>query len=92
MYKDKEKYREYLRNYYHAHKTLKYDKVKNNMRLLSDYALEKSDRELGQMLLDLGASYNEVFPPKYKFEVPQELIDMAEDLDKNCKFKFIEPK
>lgn len=92
MYKNIEDYREYQRNYYIAHKTLKYDKVKKNMRLLSDYAVKQHNKELSQMLLDLGASYNEVFPLKQKFEVPQDLINMTQDLDKISKFKITEPK
>lgn len=91
MYKDKERYREYLRNYYHAHKQLKYDKLNNSMRLLSDEIIKQNNDELTKMVKIVYDELNEVSPPKYKFEVPKEITDFLNESD-NYNFKLEEHK
>lgn len=79
MYKDKERYRVYLRNYYHAHKQLKYDKVNNSIKLLSDEIIKTNNKKLCEMMKNVYDELNEVIPPKYNFEVPQDITDFLNE-------------
>lgn len=72
MYKNKEDYNAYFRNRYHKLKTVKYDNLKNNMKLLSDEIIKRNEEELTQMLVTLYSSVNECILPKYRFEIPKE--------------------
>ena len=79
MYKNKEDYNEYFRNYYHSHKQLKYDNLKNNMRLLSNEIIKHNDAELNDMLKNVYYSLNGVIPQKQRFGIPKELADFTTD-------------
>jgi hypothetical protein len=79
MYKNKEDYNEYFRNYYHSHKQLKYDDLKNNMRLLSNEIIKQNNVELNDMLKNVYDSLNGVIPQKQKFCIPKELADFTTD-------------
>lgn len=85
MFKDKERYREYLRNYYHAHKHLKYDKVMKSMKLLSDEAIKTNNKKIIEAIKMVCDELSKVIPPRYNFEVPKEILDFNPD---DYKFKF----
>lgn len=79
MFKSKERYNEYMRNYYRSQKMAKFDTVKNNLRVLFDYATRKNDKHLVKDIINLHNSVNNVILPKYKFEVPQDILDFLDE-------------
>lgn len=73
----KENYNAYMREFYRKRAREKYDRLSNKFRLLSDETIKQHNAELNQMLADLGEVINETLPPKYKFEVPSDLLAFA---------------
>ncbi len=87
MFKSKEKYNEYMRNYYHSHKVGRYDSIKNQLKALFDYAIKTNDYELVKKLDEFSVEFNNVILLKYRFEVPKEITDFLEESE-NYNFNF----
>jgi len=86
----KENYNAYMREFYRNRARKKYGELNNKFRLLSDEVIKYNNQMLNQMLVDLGESINEAVPPKYRFEVPSDLLAFASETNKhnfNIKYK-----